>query len=65
MRTFMLALAASALLALPAQAEWKKMNGEKVPGGITAKEWINTGKFTPTNADLRGKVYLLEFFATW
>lgn len=52
-----------ALLALPATAEWAKLDGQKVPE-ITPREWLNTGDEQPTAADLRGKVYLLEFFAT-
>ena len=59
--TKMLMLAA---LAATAQADWLSMNGERAPE-ISAKTWLNTGKNAPSNADLRGKVYLLEFFATW
>ena len=53
-----------ASLAATAQADWLSMNGERAPE-ISAKTWLNTGKNAPSNADLRGKVYLLEFFATW
>jgi hypothetical protein len=54
-----------AALAAPARAEgWKKLDGQKVPD-FQAKEWFNTGDQAPTAADLRGKVWLLEFFATW
>lgn len=47
-----------------ARAEWRKLDGQKAPS-VVAKEWINTGKETPGNSELRGKVWLLEFFATW
>jgi len=63
MRKFLLALLVSALLSTAAQAEWKRMNGQPVPG-VSADKWLNTGKLQPTLADLRGKVYLLEFFST-
>ena len=64
MRTASLALLAFGLLALPAQAEWTKMDGQAVPK-ISAKTWLNTKKGeTPSVKMLRGKVYLLEFFAT-
>ena len=64
MRRFAFCLLAVGLLTATAPADWQKMNGQAVPD-ISAKEWLNTGKQTPTTADLRGKVYLLEFFATW
>jgi hypothetical protein len=63
MRTLLLALATTAVLSLPARAEWRKMDGQPVPG-ISAKAWLNTGKHVPTAANLRGNVYLLEFFST-
>lgn len=53
-----------AALAPVARAEWQPMTGQRV-AGISADEWLNTGKEAPTAADLRGKVWLLEFFATW
>ena len=62
MRTLSLAILLA--LAAPAAAEWQKMDGQKVPE-ISAKEWLNTGKEKPTAATLRGKVFILEFFATW
>jgi len=46
-----------------AQSGWKNLDGQKAPA-ITAKEWLNAGKKAPTAKDLRGKVILLEFFAT-
>ncbi|MCZ6786808.1 MAG: hypothetical protein O7E54_06540 [Planctomycetota bacterium] len=66
MRSIALAPAALVLLALPAFAQggWRNLNGQKVPD-ITAEDWFNTGNNTPTTANLRGKVYLVEFFATW
>ncbi|MHC4850135.1 MAG: hypothetical protein ACYTEG_17030 [Planctomycetota bacterium] len=47
-----------------AQSGWKKLDGQKAPP-ITAKEWLNAGKKGPDLSALRGKVILLEFFATW
>jgi len=64
MRTGLIAAAAVAALTFPAFAGWKNLDGRKVPE-FTAKEWLNTGKDAPSAASLRGKVYLLEFFATW
>ena len=59
------ALSALVYLAVPSHADWKNLDGQKVPE-VTAKEWLNVeGKTTPSVASLRGKVYLLEFFATW
>jgi len=63
MRT-LLTLAAAATLAAPAAADWRNYDGQKCPP-ISAKEWINTGREAPSNDLLRGKVFLLEFFATW
>ena len=64
MRTLSLALLTSALLALPAQADWTKMDGQPVPS-ISAKSWLNTAKGeVPSVRALKGKVYLLEFFST-
>ena len=64
MRTGLIAAAAVAALTFPAFAGWKNLDGRKVPE-FTAKEWLNTDRYTPSVADLRGKVYLIEFFATW
>jgi len=64
MKRTLLTLAALAFLATPGMAGWKNLDGQKVPD-FTAKEWMNTGKQAPSAASLRGKVYLLEFFATW
>jgi len=64
MRILTTTLLLLAALAPAARAEWRKMDGQRVPM-LTADEWLNTGKLTPTLADLRGKVWLLEFFATW
>jgi hypothetical protein len=63
MRAYLLSLAAVGALALPAAADWKKMDGQPVPD-ISAKEWLHAGKQAPSAADLRGKVWLLEFFTT-
>ena len=67
MRRQVLTIAALAALALPAAAQasgWRNLDGQPVPD-ISAKEWFNVGKKAPSTADLRGKVYLIEFFATW
>jgi len=64
MRRILLPLAAVAALSFPAEAGWKQLNGRPAPD-FTAKTWLLTGKLKPTKASLRGKVYLVEFFATW
>ncbi len=64
MRRFLAVLCAAAFLAPAARADWRNFDNEIVPL-LQADTWLNTGKATPTAADLRGKVYLLEFFATW
>ncbi len=51
-------------LATPAEAGWRALSGERVPE-FSADEWLNTGTSTPSAASLRGKAYLIEFFATW
>ncbi len=55
--------------AIAAQSGWKKLDGQAVPaifaGEVIAEEWLNTGGKAPTAATLKGKVWLLEFFATW
>lgn len=66
MRNRMLSLLVlgSLTLTTTVQAGWKKLDGQKAPA-ISAKEWVNAGKKAPTAKDFRGKVVLLEFFATW
>ncbi len=64
MRTLAIAMLMLATLAATAGADWRSMNGERAPE-FSAENWLNTGKTAPTAADMRGKVYLLEFFATW
>lgn len=66
MRTSALVIAAAAALALAssASAEWKQLNGQPAPP-VEAKEWINVKGDAPSLDSLRGKVFLLEFFATW
>ena len=65
MKKTLLALAALGFLAMPASAGWKKLDGQGVPE-VTAKQWFNTGSdAAPSTAALRGKVYLVEFMATW
>jgi hypothetical protein len=60
----LLVLALAGAAAATAQAEWRDMNGQKVEA-LVAGEWFNVGDNAPTPADLRGKVWILEFFATW
>ncbi len=64
MRIIALTILLLAMLAAPALAGWKNLDGQPVPP-ISAKEWLNTENATPTTKALRGKVYLIEFFATW
>ncbi len=65
MKKSLLPLSLLLLASLPASAEgWKKLDGQAVPD-FGATSWFNTGKESPNAALLRGKVYLLEFFATW
>ncbi len=51
-----------ALGSATAQSGWKNLTGKDAPP-IHADKWINTGGAGAT--DLKGKVWLLEFFATW
>ena len=53
-----------ALLATTVEAQWRDLSGKIVPN-ITARRWFNTNDEVPTSEALRGKVWLLEFFATW
>lgn len=59
-----LALVLVAAAAATAHAEWRNLSGRKVDA-LVAQEWFNVGEKAPTPADLRGKVWILEFFATW
>ena len=59
-----LSAALAALTILPASDGWKELNGETAPA-IEASRWLNTGAASPTADDLKGKVVVLEFFATW
>jgi len=43
---------------------WKSLSGQE-PFAISATTWLNTGDEVPTPESLRGKVWMLEFFATW
>jgi len=52
------------LLTATLDAQWRDLEGEAVPE-ITASQWFNTNQQEPTVESLRGKVWLLEFFATW
>jgi hypothetical protein len=61
-----LGLALSLGVALPAataQSGWKSLIGEPVPA-LTADSWLNVDGEAPSLAALKGKVWLLEFFAT-
>ena len=50
--------------AAPCQDGWKKLTGKQVPA-IHADQWLNADKNDqPTSKSLKGKVWLLEFFAT-
>jgi hypothetical protein len=55
-----------ALAASPAATfeGWKDLTGEPAPP-IEADAWIHAQPDEATIDALRGKVYLLEFFATW
>ena len=64
MKKGLLILALLGVCAGASEAGWKDLNGQKAPT-ITAKEWFNAGKKGPDLSALRGKVILLEFFATW
>lgn len=48
---------------LPAQGGWKDLTGKLVPE-LKVAHWLNTDGKQPTAASLKGKVWLLEFFAT-
>ncbi len=48
---------------LPAQDGWKDLTGKPMLE-LTVTSWLNTGDKQPTTALLKGKVWLLEFFAT-
>ena len=64
MRRFVTIMAALGALSLTARSEWNQLSGQAAPE-FSAEVWFNTGRYVPTASDLRGKVYLLEFFATW
>ncbi len=62
MRVLPLLLALSAPLA--GQSGWRDLTGQPVPE-LQVEEWLNAEVEAPTAASLKGKVWLLEFFATW
>ena len=64
MKRTLATMAALALATAASRADWRNFDGMPVPG-VSASEWINTGKEKPDAPSLRGKVYILEFFATW
>ena len=49
---------------LSAQSGWKDLTGKPVPA-VTAAAWLNTNGQKPTSTTMKGKVWLIEFFATW
>lgn len=53
----------SALATTTAQGGWKNLTGKPVPK-ITATKWLNTSGQKVDRDNLKGKVWLLEFFAT-
>ena len=61
-----LCIAASLTLAAHAVAQdgWKRLDGQPVPE-IHVEDWYNVVGQISGVADLKGKVFLLEFFATW
>jgi hypothetical protein len=61
----MSALVVGGVLALAAStdAEWKNLVGQKAPE-FTVQRWINPPEGNNAE-DLRGKVLLVEFWATW
>lgn len=46
-----------------ARAEWNSLLGKEAPS-VTVESWINPAE-GETLEDLRGRVILLEFWATW
>ena len=64
----MLVVAPIALIGLTASLGpgdgWKDLTGKPVPP-VKVERWLNTDGASPTADELRGKVWLLEFFATW
>jgi len=64
MKRHVFTLLAAGLLALPAHAEWRKFDGQSVPL-LTADKWLNTDRMKPDTSEMRGKVYIIKFFATW
>ncbi len=59
--TLISVLAAGAVL--PAQSGWLDLTGTAAPP-IVAEHWLNTANERPSAGALKGKVWLLEFFAT-
>jgi len=62
--TWFAAALLSGSVPLAAQAGWKDLTGKVAPQ-ISASTWLNTGGEAPDVETLKGKVWLLEFFATW
>ncbi len=58
------AIALVTIGALASADGWKKLDGKRVPA-LEASDWLNVEGETPTLESLKGKVWLLEFFATW
>lgn len=64
MRSLCLALPLALTSPVAAQDGWLDLRGQPVPE-IVVEEWLNVDGKVSGVADLRGKVWLLEFFATW
>ncbi len=63
MRPHVAAVSLLLAAALSAQGGWKDLRGKQVPE-IRVQKWLNTDGQEPTSATLKGKVWLLQFFAT-
>lgn len=64
MRSIALAVALVASLATAARAEVKNLNGQ-VPPELGPVEQVNGSEQAAALGALKGKVVMLEFFATW
>ncbi len=63
MRTLAIVATLALLAASPARAEWQSLRGKEAPDFKVAK-WLNACEGDSV-ADLRGKLLLVEFWATW
>ena len=62
-RLAILTLGGMLVAAASARAEWKDITGEKAPS-FGVERWIHPPD-GDTIEDLKGKVVLIEFWATW